>query len=110
MAGFRAFIPESFLGKKGFTAVTRSIADIASRRNESMLKIIVSIRMVFDKDNKIMDRVEFTFITNDVPESTSLKGYVLQFTPVVSHCQPMSFHLPFLRILCRQELDFILLQ
>lgn len=49
-----------------------------------MLKTIISIKRVYDGDQKILDRVECTFDTNFFPESILLRGYIFQLTPAAS--------------------------
>lgn len=56
MEGFKLLITESFLGKKGFTKLfptTRYIGDIIPLIKKHILRNIISIRSIFDNNNKI---------------------------------------------------------
>lgn len=84
MGGYKAFIPDSFLGKKGVSrlfSVTRSVEDIVSLIRRDVLLNIISIKRSFDNNNEITEKVEFTF--NFVPDAVSMDGLIHRLTPAV---------------------------
>ncbi|XP_051170406.1 uncharacterized protein LOC127287489 [Leptopilina boulardi] len=86
LAGFKVFIPESFLRKKGFTTVfpsSRSIRDIIRICEVNDLANITNIKRLVDDRNNILDRVEFTFNGPTVPRNIQLGGFTIQITPII---------------------------
>lgn len=86
IARYQAFIPDSFLGKKGFTEifpVSMSVVYIVTLFKRKDLKNIMPIKRVLDSNNGTMDKVEFTFDYSFVPHGVSMNGFLLKLMPAV---------------------------
>lgn len=77
-AGFKVFILDSFLSKKGFTTwfpFSRTIMDIVRLCSSEYLRGISCIRRKVDEENTIYDKVEFTFGEPTVPRNIKIGDY-----------------------------------
>lgn len=84
--GFKAFIPDSFLRKRGFTdwfPASRSIKDIIRVSSVDELKNIAKMTRIFDSSNVILDRIEVSFNCLTIPRFITLGGFAIQITPVI---------------------------
>lgn len=84
--GYRMFIPDSFIHKRGFTdwfPPRRSIKDIIRVATPEELKSISGVRRLVRDPNIITDRVEFSFSSPTVPRFITIGGFLFQITPVI---------------------------
>lgn len=85
-AGYRAFIPDSFLRKKGFTTwfpSDRSVKDIVRVCSASDLENIASIKRIVNDDKTILDKIEFTFNSPTIPRHIQIGEFLIQITPSI---------------------------
>lgn len=81
--GFKVFVPDSFLRKKGFTnsfPFSRSVKDIVRLCSKEDLASIVSIKRVVDDENTIFDKVEFIFDGPTVPRIIRVGDFIIPIT------------------------------
>ncbi|XP_043473426.1 uncharacterized protein LOC122505707 [Leptopilina heterotoma] len=84
--GYRMFIPDTFLYKRGFTdwfPPERSVRDIVRVSSPEELKNITCIKRLVRPPNIITNRVEFSFNSLTVPRFITVGGFSIQITPVI---------------------------